>query len=62
MHPISGLLILIGVGAFIVFAFRQGTRVRPDDRPDHGPGPGYGGGSDSGFSHHSGDGGGVGHG
>ena len=58
MHPILGLLILIGVGAFVVFVFRQGTRVRPDDRPDRGSG--YGG-SDSGFSHHSGDGG-VGHG
>jgi hypothetical protein len=59
MHPIFGLLTLIGLGAFIVFAFRQGTRVRPDDRPDRGSG--YGGGSDSGFTHHSGDGG-FGHG
>ncbi len=58
MHPILGLLILIGVGAFAVFAFRQGTRVRRDDRPDHGAG--YSG-SDSGFTHHSGDGG-FGHG
>jgi hypothetical protein len=59
MHPILGLLILIGVGAFVVFAFRQGTRVRRDDRPDHGTA--YGAGSDSGFTHHSGDGG-FGHG
>jgi hypothetical protein len=59
MHPILGLLILIGVFAFAVFAFRQGTRVRRDDRPDRGAG--YGGASDSGFTHHSGDGG-FGHG
>ncbi len=58
MHPILGLLILIGVFAFVVFAFRQGTRVWRDDRPDRGAG--YGG-SDSGFTHHSGDGG-FGHG
>jgi hypothetical protein len=60
MHAAVGLSILICVAAFVFFAFRQGTRVRPDDRPDRGSG--YGGGSDSGFSHHSGDGGGVGHG
>jgi hypothetical protein len=36
----------LGVGAgvvlvaFVVFAFRQGQRVRPDDREDRAPGPG----------------------
>ena len=36
----------LGVGAgvvlvaFVVFAFRQGQRVKPDDREDRGPGPG----------------------
>ena len=35
MHPILGLLILIGAGAFVVFAFRQGMGVRRDDRTDH---------------------------
>ena len=58
MHPILGLVMLLGVGAFIAFTFRQGMRVRRDSRPDSGSG--YGGG-DSGFSHGSGDGG-VGHG
>jgi hypothetical protein len=59
MHPIFGLLILIAVGAFIFFAFRQGMGVRRDTRADHGTA--YGAGSDSGSSHHSGDGG-FGHG
>jgi len=35
---------------FIVFAFRQGLRVKPDGRPNRGPSVGYGGDS-------SGDGG-----
>jgi hypothetical protein len=57
MHPIIGLLILVGLGALIVFAFRQGLRVRPDNRPDHGPSVGYG---SDGSSHDGG--GGFGHG
>jgi hypothetical protein len=58
MHPLLGLLMLAGVGAFLVFAFRQGMGVRRDDRRDGG----YPGGtSDLGPSHHSGDGG-FGHG
>jgi hypothetical protein len=41
----------LGVGAgvlligFIVFAFRQGMKVKPDDRPDRGPSVGTGDGS-----------------
>jgi hypothetical protein len=53
MHALFGLLILSVVGAFLVFAFRQGMGVRRDDRRDSGP---AWGGSDSGPSHHSGDG------
>jgi hypothetical protein len=34
MHPILGLLMLLGIGAVIAFAFRAGPRVRPDDQPD----------------------------
>jgi hypothetical protein len=51
MHPLLGLLILIGLAAFIVFAFRKGLNVRRDDRPDRGAA--YGGGADMGGSHHS---------
>jgi hypothetical protein len=39
---IAGGLLLIG---FIFFAFRQGMKVKPDDREDRGPsvgGPGWG--------------------
>jgi hypothetical protein len=36
---IIGGLLLIG---FIFFAFRQGTKVIPDDREDHGPSVGTG--------------------
>jgi hypothetical protein len=60
MHPILGLLMLLGLGAFIAFCFRKGQRVRPDGRPDSGSG--YYGAPDSGVSHGGGDGGGVGHG
>jgi hypothetical protein len=60
MHALIGLLTLIGIAGFIVFAFRQGTGVRRDDRPDHGVTTGWPGGSDSGSSHDSG--GGFGHG
>ena len=55
MHPILGLLMLLGIGALIAFAFRKGQRVRPDGRPDLGSG--YGGGDSLG-----GHDGGVGHG
>jgi hypothetical protein len=43
----------LGIGAcvvlvaFVVFAFRQGQRVKPDDREDRGPGVGSGDGSGS---------------
>jgi hypothetical protein len=56
MHAILGLLMLLGIGVVIAFAFRAGQRVRPDGRPDSGSG--YGGG-DSFTGHHDG---GVGHG
>jgi|HubBroStandDraft_4_1064222.scaffolds.fasta_scaffold224383_1 hypothetical protein len=29
-----GAIILLAAAAFIVFAFRQGTSVKPDTRPD----------------------------
>jgi hypothetical protein len=38
---IAGGLLLIG---FIVFAFRQGSKVTPDDRPDRSGQTNYGGG------------------
>jgi len=53
MHALFGLLMLSVVGAFLVFAFRQGMGVRRDHRRDDGT---AWGGSDSGLSHHSGDG------
>jgi hypothetical protein len=34
MHPILGLLILIGAGAFVVFAFRQGMGAKRSGRED----------------------------
>ena len=34
MHAAIGLLILIGVAAFVVFAFRQGQGVKRDRRED----------------------------
>ena len=45
---IFGVLCTIFIVGFIVFAFRQGLRVKPDDRPDRGPSVGYD--SDSGHS------------
>jgi hypothetical protein len=57
MHPIFGLLILLGVAAFAVFAFRQGMSVRRDRRPDQSGA--YGADSLIGGSHHDG---GAGHG
>jgi len=59
MHALIGLSILIGIGAFVVFAFRQGMGVRRDDRRDDGPA--FPVGSDSGPSHHDSGGGGFGH-
>jgi hypothetical protein len=55
MHPLIGLLILLGAAAFIGFAFRQGMGVRRDRRSDDGAAMNIGG-SDSGASHHPGDG------
>jgi hypothetical protein len=40
---IFGVLSTIFIIGFIAFAFRQGLRVKPDDRPDRGPSVGYGG-------------------
>jgi len=34
MEQLLGLAAAVGLVAFIVFAFRQGMRVKPDDRPD----------------------------
>jgi hypothetical protein len=45
----AGSLIVIIV--FVVFAFRQGLKVKPDDRPDPGPPAGYDGDS-GGFGGH----------
>ena len=44
----AGSLIVIIV--FVVFAFRQGMKVKPDDRPDSGSG--FGGGDTGGFGGH----------
>ncbi|MGA8322343.1 MAG: hypothetical protein WB774_16390 [Xanthobacteraceae bacterium] len=50
-------MILIGVAAFVVFAFRQGQGIKRDRREDNQSAVNIG--SDGGF-HHS-DGGGFGH-
>jgi hypothetical protein len=34
MEQLLGLAAVLGLGGFIVFAFRQGMKVTPDDRPD----------------------------
>ena len=34
---ILGMLSTVFIVGFMVFAFRQGLRVKPDDRPDRGP-------------------------
>ena len=34
MEQLFGLAAVLGLAAFIAFAFRQGMKVRPDDRPD----------------------------
>jgi hypothetical protein len=50
LHQWLGVGAVLVLVAFVVFAFRQGQRVKPDDREDRGPGfvPGDGGGSGSG--------------
>ena len=40
---IFGVLSTIFIVGFIVIAFRQGLRVKPDGRPNRGPSVGYGG-------------------
>jgi hypothetical protein len=45
-QKIIGLLSVVGLVGFFVFAFRQGLRVKPENREDRGPSVGYG--SDSG--------------
>jgi hypothetical protein len=42
-HWLIGLAIFAGVGSFIVFTFRQGQQVKPDDRQYQGPSVGGGG-------------------
>ena len=42
MSQLLGVVVGLGLVAFIVFAFRQGTRVKPDNRPDLGPSVGSG--------------------
>ena len=34
MEQLFGLAAVLGLAAFVAFAFRQGMKVRPDDRPD----------------------------
>jgi hypothetical protein len=56
VHPIIGLLILIGIVGFVAFAFRQGMGVPRSGREDYGPNIGSDGGvghSDGGFGHGS---------
>jgi hypothetical protein len=57
MHFIIGLLILIGAGAFMVFAFRQGMGAKRSGRTDNHEavnmraGSGYEHPGDGGFGH-----------
>jgi hypothetical protein len=46
-HSLLGILAGAIFIAFIVFAFRQGLRVKPDLREDNGPSVGFGGDSGS---------------
>jgi hypothetical protein len=41
-QQLIGLLLAIGIAAFVWFAFRQGMKVKPDDREDRGPSVGTG--------------------
>ena len=34
MEQLFGLAAVLGLAAFVAFAFRQGMKVKPDDRPD----------------------------
>jgi len=47
-----GAASLLVIVVFIVFAFRQGLKVKPDDRPDRGPPVGYDGDHSGGFGGH----------
>jgi hypothetical protein len=47
MQPILGILCGVLLVGFIVFAFRQGMKVTPDDRPDRSGHTNYGGGENS---------------
>jgi hypothetical protein len=52
---VGPLLVLIGLVTFIGFAFRQGTKVKPDkDNPDNWQNPGGGQSSGGDGSHHGG--------
>jgi hypothetical protein len=44
LHQGAGMAAATLLFIFLVFAFRQGLGVKPDDRADHGPSVGYGGG------------------
>ena len=46
-HYLPGILVGAILVAFIVFAFRQGLKVKPDHREDTGPSVGFGGDSGS---------------
>jgi hypothetical protein len=52
---IIGLLSTISIVGFLVFAFRQGLRVKPEDREDRGPSVGTGADYSSGDGGHGGD-------
>ena len=41
-HQWPGILATVLLLAFMIFAFRQGLKVKPDDRQDHGPSVGGG--------------------
>ena len=42
LHQWLGVGAVLVLVAFVAFAFRQGQRVKPDDREDRGPGVGSG--------------------
>jgi len=44
MQPIIAIFCGVLLVGFIVFAFRQGSKVTPDDRPDRSGQTNYGGG------------------
>jgi hypothetical protein len=54
-HWLIGLAILAPPAAFIVFAFRQGSKVKPDPNKRHEPGDaGWASGGGDGYSGHDG--------